>query len=125
MVVQQIYKNNPNASPQKVYESKVELANELDRFNNVTPEQAKALGDFLEYLFLIDNEVLDEYTVPYKVDNSSKRDDILENLALLGDVPFDLKERINTEKDINTLKKWIRLSVKAESIEEFVKEACV
>ena len=46
------------ASPQKVYESKVELANELDRFNNVTPEQAKALGDFLEYLFLIDNEVI-------------------------------------------------------------------
>ena len=49
----------------------------------------------------------------------SKRDDILENLALLGDVPIDIAEKINKEENVTVLKKWLRLSFEVKSIDEF------
>ena len=45
------------ANQQSIYESKIKLATELDKLENLTVEQSKALVDFLEYLFLLDDEL--------------------------------------------------------------------
>ena len=57
---------NIGVSQQKIFDSKVILANELDTFKNLNIEQTKALVDFLEYLFLIDDKTLDEKYKDFK-----------------------------------------------------------
>lgn len=44
---------------------------------------------------------------------------IIELLEDLGSVPEKLKERLEKETDMNTLKKWFKLVAKVESIEQF------
>lgn len=51
-----------------------------------------------------------------------KAEGILELLEELGDIPRDLYERVFAEKDLQQLKKWLKLAAKAESIEQFVEE---
>ncbi len=51
-----------------------------------------------------------------------KAEDILELLEELGDIPRDLYERVFAEKDLQQLKKWLKLVAKAESIEQFVEK---
>ena len=46
---------------------------------------------------------------------------VLELLDSLGDIPTQLKERITEQKDEATLRAWLKLAAKAESIEEFQK----
>lgn len=58
---------------------------------------------------------------------NSKREGIKEghhNSLLLvletkGSVPDDLREKIDTEQDIEVLDKWIRLAATSESVENF------
>ena len=47
------------------------------------------------------------------------RQNILDLLEDLGDVPEDIHCRICTEADEETLRKWLKLSAKAESMEDF------
>ncbi len=49
-----------------------------------------------------------------------KADDILELLGEMGEVPVSLRDIIMSEKDIDVLNKWLKLTAKSESIEEFV-----
>jgi len=52
------------------------------------------------------------------------RESILENICDLledyGKVPEELKERLEKEEDMETLKSWLKLAARAASIEEFV-----
>ena len=47
------------------------------------------------------------------------RQDILDLLADLGDIPEDIQRRICTEEDEDILRKWLKLSARAESVEDF------
>jgi hypothetical protein len=47
---------------------------------------------------------------------------VLELLEDYGEIPDNLKERIEQEESIDTLKKWHKLAAKASSLEEFAAE---
>jgi predicted transposase/invertase (TIGR01784 family) len=53
---------------------------------------------------------------------ATKRNDIMELLEDYGEIPDYLREQIEQEESIDTLKKWFRLAVKASSIEEFASQ---
>ena len=48
-----------------------------------------------------------------------KAEDVLSFLSDLGAVPGELNEKIISEKNLDTLEKWMKLASKVESIEEF------
>ena len=50
-----------------------------------------------------------------------KAEDILDLLGECGEVPVDLKEIILSEKDPETLKRWLKFAARADSIEAFKK----
>ena len=47
---------------------------------------------------------------------------IQELLSNLGSIPENLAAKINSEKDLNTLRHWLRLANKSKSIEEFARQ---
>lgn len=49
-----------------------------------------------------------------------KINSILELLGDLGDIPSSLKEQITAQKNEATLRAWLKLAAKAESIEDFL-----
>ena len=54
-----------------------------------------------------------------KLENS--REMVLELLEEFGVVPNKVKEKIMSEEDMDTLKKWHKLAAKCENLEEFEK----
>ena len=48
---------------------------------------------------------------------------ILDLLADLGDIPEALRQRISGESSMDTLKAWLRLAARAESVDDFVRKA--
>lgn len=46
-------------------------------------------------------------------------ENVLSLLSDLSDVPESLREKIMNETDLNTLRHWLKLAAKAESIEQF------
>ncbi len=48
-----------------------------------------------------------------------KADSVLELLEELGNIPEDLRGKIQQENDLEKLKAWHKMSAKAESIDEF------
>lgn len=52
---------------------------------------------------------------------NTKIQDIYELLNDYGPIPEELTSKLNNEKDINILKKWLKLAAKADSLEEFIK----
>ena len=58
---------NTSSADIDIYNAKIELAEELIEYDKVkNQEQVKALADFLEYLFLIHDENLDNKFKEYK-----------------------------------------------------------
>ncbi|MCM1162587.1 MAG: hypothetical protein NC412_15395, partial [Roseburia sp.] len=49
-----------------------------------------------------------------------KAEALLELLEESGDVPIKIKEKILAEKDMETLKRWIKLAANTESIQQFL-----
>ena len=47
---------------------------------------------------------------------------LLELMNDLGEIPDELRNRITSEKDLETLKKWHRLAARSESLVEFLKK---
>lgn len=47
---------------------------------------------------------------------------VLDLLGELGPVPEDLRKKIKSEKNLDTLKEWYKLAAKAESIEQFIEK---
>ena len=54
-----------------------------------------------------------------KGETKNSRETILDFLSEYGKVNDNLTEKLNAENDINVLKKWIKLSARVSSIEEF------
>lgn len=52
-------------------------------------------------------------------DLNRRRQDILDLLEDLGEVPVDIRSRIHAEKDANILRKWLRTAARTESITAF------
>ena len=50
-----------------------------------------------------------------------KSEDIIELLTDLGNIPSELKEKIYITKDLQQLKKWLKLASNVQSIEDFIK----
>ena len=51
-----------------------------------------------------------------------KINDILDFLNDLGEIPSALKEQITSQRDEETLRAWLKLAAKAESVAEFTKQ---
>lgn len=47
---------------------------------------------------------------------------LLELMNDLGEIPDELRNRITSEKDLETLKKWHRLAARSESLDEFLEK---
>ena len=47
---------------------------------------------------------------------------LLELMNDLGEIPDELRNRIASEKDLETLKKWHRLAARSESLDEFLEK---
>lgn len=47
---------------------------------------------------------------------------LLELMNDLGEIPDELRNRITSEKDLETLKKWLRLAARSESLDEFLEK---
>lgn len=49
----------------------------------------------------------------------ARREDIIDNLSDIDNIPEDIKRMINSEKSVEILKKWVKISARVSSIEEF------
>ena len=49
-----------------------------------------------------------------------KTEDILDILKEYGHVDAQLEKKIRAQKDIDTLKKWVKLAAKVATVDEFV-----
>ena len=114
-------------------------------------EQIKALVDFLEYLFLIQDPELEKKFSDYKKElggaikmtvdeirklyyeqkgreqgiEQGRKEAILDLLSDLGEVDKTLKNKIEIQNDIAILKQWNKAAAKSDSIEEFLEKILV
>lgn len=51
-----------------------------------------------------------------------KAEDILDLLSDLGIVPDGVREKIVNTSELEVLRRWLKLAVKSESVEQFIKE---
>ena len=103
---------------------KADIKESQDDFQD---EYVKQLQKFVEHIkkdremeetFMLFEELLKEERKAGREEGMAEA--IIVFLSKYGEVPDTLSEKINEEKDMEVLKKWIRLSAKVESIEEFV-----
>ncbi len=111
-----------------------------DIFQSLTPETIRAisvLGNVRELEHYLENrkedeevydmcEALQEMIMDGKMEGRAegkaegKAEGVLEFLAELGDIPEKLRAEIMAQKDLDILKKWLKLAARAESVEDFV-----
>ena len=67
-------------------------------------------------------ELLQDERAAGKVEGKAegKAEAILERLQIFGEVPEELKERILSEKDLERLSCWNKLTARVDSVEAFV-----
>ena len=70
--------------------------------------------------FMLPEELLRDERAEGKAEG--KAESILELLEEYGPIPGDLKARILSEVNLDTLKRWHKLSARVHSVEAFVKE---
>lgn len=51
-----------------------------------------------------------------------KAEAVLELLEVLGEVPVKLQKRILAETDLDTLKKWLRITAGVQTVQDFMGE---
>lgn len=51
-----------------------------------------------------------------------KAEDILDLLSESGIVPVEIEKKIMQEKDIETLRSWLKIAAKVHSIKQFISE---
>ncbi len=73
----------------------------------------KALRDYNSFMEYAENKGIRQGR------QEAHREDLLELLGELGDIPNELKDQISQEKCPETLKKWLKLAARADSISEF------
>ena len=74
----------------------------------------------LEGRYMLLQEILEDKYAAGKAEG--KQELILEVLSAKGPVPTEIHDRIMSEKDINCLDEWFRRALRAETIEDFIKE---
>lgn len=74
----------------------------------------------MEERYMLFEEMLRDERAEGKAEG--KAEDVLNLLEDSGPVPDDLRVRIMSEKDMEVLKRWLRLSVEVSSPEEFLKK---
>jgi predicted transposase/invertase (TIGR01784 family) len=52
----------------------------------------------------------------------SRREDIIDNLNELEPVTDEIAKTINNEEDIEVLKKWLKISARVDSLDEFIRK---
>ena len=77
----------------------------------------------MEERFMLFQEMLREERTEGKAEGIllGKAGDVVELLEELGPISDEVREKIMTEKNLETLGKWLKLAAKAESMEEFLK----
>ena len=74
-------------------------------------------------LISYDGEIYDEsIALVMRAPHTYTAEDVVELLEELGTVSDEVREKIMTEKSLETLGNWLKLAAKAESMEEFLKE---
>lgn len=74
----------------------------------------------MEERFMIFEEMLRDERAEGKVE--AKIEDILDLLEDKCQLPADLRSRIEDEKNLQTLTRWLKLAAKADSLEEFLSQ---
>lgn len=107
--------------------------------NNATNEATKKIHDYtkkvkvqpevrdayMKYEDIIDYERRDAAkTATQTATLNTKIQDICELLEDYGTIPEELMDKLNSEKDLKVLAKWLKLAAKADNIEGFFKEIC-
>lgn len=108
-----------------------------DYFGSVDIETAQAMSEMLHYSKVADmvrSDDKEEYNMCKALEDlyndgilegemkgkiEGKIGTILDFLSDYGIVPDSLKDKISSEKDIEVLRKWIKLSARVSSVEEF------
>ena len=102
---------------------------ENSTINNVTDEVTKKLHDCISKV-KISPEVRMEYmkwdTMIYYERQDAKIEGVIESLFDLlgehGEVSVELKEAIMKETKLETVKQWVKLAAKVNSLDEFVQQ---
>lgn len=78
----------------------------------------------MEERFMILEEMLREEHAEGRAEGRTdeSRELLLQLLEELGEVPPQLRNRIQEEKDLNVLRKWVKTAAKAESVESFIRK---
>ena len=78
----------------------------------------------MEERFMIFEEMLRDERAEGKAEGKTEAvlEMLLELMNDLGEIPDELRNRITSEKDLETLKKWHRLAARSESLDEFLEK---
>ena len=78
----------------------------------------------MEERFMIFEEMLRDERAEGKAEGKTEAvlEMLLELMNDLGEIPDELRNRIASEKDLETLKKWHRLAARSESLDEFLEK---
>lgn len=78
----------------------------------------------MEERFMIFEEMLRDERAEGKAEGIAEAvlEMLLELMNDLGEIPDELRNRITSEKDLETLKKWLRLAARSESLDEFLEK---
>ena len=78
----------------------------------------------MEERFMIFEEMLRDERAEGKAEGIAEAvlEMLLELMNDLGEIPDELRNRIASEKDLETLKKWHRLAARSESLDEFLEK---
>ena len=74
----------------------------------------------MESRYMIFNEMLMDERREGKAEG--KAEDVIMLLEDIGFISDDLREKIMKETDFDVLKRWLKLVIKAESVEQFINE---
>ena len=98
-------------------------------WQNAVSESLKEVQSMVDQV-KCDKEVSISYMKSYERDRMMRNegrvegliDSIKELLSDSGSIPEDLAAQIDSEKDLNTLRRWLKVASKSRSIEEFAKQ---
>ena len=78
----------------------------------------------MEERFMIFEEMLRDERAEGKAEGKTEAvlEMLLELMNDMGEIPDELRNRIASEKDLETLKKWHRLAARSESLDEFLEK---
>ena len=83
-------------------------------------KRSREMGDRFMLLELMLQDERREGRIEGRVEG--KVEEIISFLEDLSDIPVELREKIESEKDLSVLKRWLKLAAKADSIEQFKSE---